>query len=162
VVRRRKSLTLAAVIAAVAMMFIDQTIIALAVPGLEQDLSLSATGSQWIINGYLLALSALFALGGKVADVAGHRRMVVVGRRRLRRRLRPVRRDAGRVDRRGVDHHVPGRAGSLRGVPVPGRAGHRGGRLPDARPRREAGDLLRDHGRAARSPRSASRSGPRS
>jgi EmrB/QacA subfamily drug resistance transporter len=74
-----KGLTLAAMIAAVAMMFIDQTIVALAVPGLEQDLSLSATGSQWIINGYLLALSALFALGGKVADVAGHRRMVVVG-----------------------------------------------------------------------------------
>jgi EmrB/QacA subfamily drug resistance transporter len=64
---------------AVAMMFIDQTIVALAVPELQDDLSLSATGAQWIINGYLLALSALFALGGKLADVLGHRRMVLVG-----------------------------------------------------------------------------------
>lgn len=74
-----KRLTLVAMIFAVAMMFIDQTIVALAVPELQDDLSLSATGAQWIINGYLLALSALFALGGKLADVLGHRRMVLVG-----------------------------------------------------------------------------------
>jgi EmrB/QacA subfamily drug resistance transporter len=73
------NLVLPAMIAAVAMMFIDQTIVAIAVPGFEQDLSLSATGAQWIINGYLLALSAFFALGGRLADVLGHRRMVIVG-----------------------------------------------------------------------------------
>jgi EmrB/QacA subfamily drug resistance transporter len=74
-----KGLTLAAMVAAVAMMFIDQTIVAIAVPNLQQDLSLTATGSQWIVNGYLLALSAFFALGGKIADVGGRRRMLVVG-----------------------------------------------------------------------------------
>ena len=63
----------------VAMLFIDQTIVALAVPNLQRDLHLSATGSQWIVNSYLLALSALFALGGKIADVFGPRRMVMVG-----------------------------------------------------------------------------------
>ncbi|HWF33707.1 MAG TPA: MFS transporter [Solirubrobacteraceae bacterium] len=64
---------------AVAMLFIDQTIVALAVPNLQHELHLSSTGSQWIVNGYLLSLSALFALGGKVADVFGPRRMVTVG-----------------------------------------------------------------------------------
>ena len=64
---------------AVAMMFIDQTIVAIAVPQLEGDLDLSATGAQWIINGYLLSLSALFAFGGKLTDVLGHRRMVLIG-----------------------------------------------------------------------------------
>src|SRR5881275_1561565 len=64
---------------AVAMIFIDQTIVAIAIPNLRQELSLSATGAQWIINGYLLALSALFAFGGKLADVVGRRRMVVIG-----------------------------------------------------------------------------------
>jgi hypothetical protein len=34
---------------------------------------------QWIVNGYLLSLSALFAFGGRLADIAGHRRMVVIG-----------------------------------------------------------------------------------
>jgi EmrB/QacA subfamily drug resistance transporter len=66
-------------ILAVSMTFIDQTIVAIAVPELQGDLSLSPTGTQWIINGYLLSLSALFAFGGRLADIAGHRRMVVIG-----------------------------------------------------------------------------------
>jgi EmrB/QacA subfamily drug resistance transporter len=74
-----KRLVLAAMIFAVAMTFIDQTIVAIAVPELQKDLSLSATGIQWVVNGYLLSLSALFALGGRLADIAGHRRMVVLG-----------------------------------------------------------------------------------
>jgi EmrB/QacA subfamily drug resistance transporter len=72
-------LVLAAMIFAVAMLFIDQTIVALAIPHLQHDLHLSSTGSQWIVNAYLLALSALFALGGKIADVFGPRRMVTIG-----------------------------------------------------------------------------------
>ncbi len=64
---------------AVAMTFIDQTIVALAVPELQKDLRLSSTGTQWIVNAYLLSLSALFAFGGRVADIAGRRRMVTVG-----------------------------------------------------------------------------------
>jgi EmrB/QacA subfamily drug resistance transporter len=77
--RSNKNLVLAAMVFAVAMTFIDQTIVAIAIPDLQKELSLSATGSQWIINGYLLALSALFAFGGKLADVAGRRRVVVAG-----------------------------------------------------------------------------------
>ncbi|MGH2961361.1 MAG: MFS transporter [Solirubrobacterales bacterium] len=64
---------------AVAMIFIDQTIVAIAAPELQKDLGLSQTGVQWIINGYLLALSALFAFGGRLSDIVGHRRMVVIG-----------------------------------------------------------------------------------
>src|ERR1700746_430984 len=64
---------------AVAMTFIDQTIVAIAIPNIQKQLSLSATGTQWVINGYLLALSALFAFGGKLGDVLGRKRMVLVG-----------------------------------------------------------------------------------
>src|SRR6476469_1289799 len=74
-----KTLVLAAMIFAVSMTFIDQTIVALAIPELQKDRGLSATGTQWIINAYLLSLSALFAFGGRLADIAGHRRMVVIG-----------------------------------------------------------------------------------
>jgi len=76
---KNSKLILAAMIFAVAMMFIDQTIVAIAVPTIQDDLSLSSTGVQWIVNGYLLSLSALFAFGGRLADVAGHRTMVVIG-----------------------------------------------------------------------------------
>jgi EmrB/QacA subfamily drug resistance transporter len=74
-----QKLILAAMILAVSMTFIDQTIVAIAIPQLQGDLSLSSTGVQWIINGYLLSLSALFAFGGRLADIAGHRHMVVIG-----------------------------------------------------------------------------------
>jgi EmrB/QacA subfamily drug resistance transporter len=76
---RSKNLILAAMIFAVAMMFIDQTIVAIAIPELQEDLGLSSTALQWVINGYLLSLSALFAFGGRLADILGHRRMVVIG-----------------------------------------------------------------------------------
>jgi len=74
-----KNLVLAAMVFAVAMTFIDQTIVAIAIPKIQSELSLSATGTQWLINGYLLALSALFAFGGKLGDVLGRKRMVLVG-----------------------------------------------------------------------------------
>ncbi len=75
----RGRLVLVAMIFAVAMMFIDQTIVAIAAPDLQKDLGLSETGVQWIINGYLLSLAALFAFGGRLADIAGHRSMVILG-----------------------------------------------------------------------------------
>lgn len=74
-----KKLALAAMICAVAMTFIDQTIVAIAVPDLQKDLGISETGVQWVINGYLVALAALFAFGGRIADIAGHKRMVLIG-----------------------------------------------------------------------------------
>ncbi len=77
--RGNKNLVLAAMVFAVAMTFIDQTIVAIAIPRVQRELALSATASQWVINGYLLALSALFAFGGKLGDVLGRRRMVVIG-----------------------------------------------------------------------------------
>ncbi|HTP21260.1 MAG TPA: MFS transporter [Solirubrobacteraceae bacterium] len=77
--RTNKNLVLAAMVFAVAMTFIDQTIVAIAIPNIQKQLSLSPTGTQWVINGYLLALSALFAFGGKLGDVLGRKRMVLIG-----------------------------------------------------------------------------------
>lgn len=76
---RSKGLVLTAMIFAVAMTFIDQTIVAVAAPTIQHDLGISSSGMQWAINAYLLALAALFAFGGRMADTVGHRRMVVVG-----------------------------------------------------------------------------------
>ena len=75
----RRGLVLAAMIFAVAMTFIDQTIVSIAAPKIQAELDLSSTGVQWAVNSYLLALAALFAYGGRLADTVGHRRMVVIG-----------------------------------------------------------------------------------
>src|SRR6202020_511007 len=74
-----RNLILAAMIFAVAMTFIDQTIVSIAVPEIQKELGLTSTGVQWAVNAYLLSLAALFALGGRLADTLGHRRMVVLG-----------------------------------------------------------------------------------
>ncbi|WP_300612253.1 MFS transporter [Trebonia sp.] len=76
---RSKGLVLTAMIFAVAMTFIDQTIVSIAAPTVQHDLGLSSSGIQWAINAYLLSLAALFAFGGRLADTVGHRTMVVVG-----------------------------------------------------------------------------------
>jgi len=76
---RSKRLVLVAMIFAVAMTFIDQTIVSIAAPNIQRELGLSNTGIQWGINAYLLALAALFAFGGRLADTVGHRRMVTLG-----------------------------------------------------------------------------------
>ncbi len=75
----KKYVALAAMVFAVSMMFIDQTIVSIAVPNIQEELHLSGSAIQWVINGYLLALSAFFALGGRLADVLGHRKMVLIG-----------------------------------------------------------------------------------
>jgi EmrB/QacA subfamily drug resistance transporter len=74
-----RNLVLAAMIFAVAMTFIDQTIVSIAVPQIQRELGLSSTGVQWAVNAYLLSLAALFAFGGRLSDIVGHRRMVVIG-----------------------------------------------------------------------------------
>ncbi len=74
-----RNLVLAAMIFAVAMTFIDQTIVSIAVPEIQRELGLSNTGVQWAVNAYLLSLAALFAFGGRLADTVGHRKMVVLG-----------------------------------------------------------------------------------
>src|ERR1700685_3642548 len=76
---QNRNLVLAAMIFAVAMTFIDQTIVSIAVPNIQRELALSSTGVQWVVNGYLLSLAALFALGGRLSDIFGHRKMCVIG-----------------------------------------------------------------------------------
>jgi EmrB/QacA subfamily drug resistance transporter len=74
-----RNLILAAMIFAVAMTFIDQTIVSIAAPEVQKQLGLTNTGVQWAVNAYLLSLAALFAFGGRLADTVGHRRMVTLG-----------------------------------------------------------------------------------
>lgn len=74
-----KYLALTAMVFAVGMTFIDQTIVSIAAPQVQEQLALTRGGVQWVVNAYLLALAATFALGGRLTDVLGSKRMALIG-----------------------------------------------------------------------------------
>lgn len=69
----RKWLGLMALIPGLAIVFMDQTILPVALPAIQNELHTGAVGLEWCVNAYLLT-TAMFALvGGKVSDRIGHR-----------------------------------------------------------------------------------------
>ncbi|MDF6043838.1 MFS transporter [Streptomyces sp. JH14] len=61
------------------MVSLDATIVTVAQPAMQTDLQTSLTGIQWVVNGYLLAVSALLITAGKLGDRYGHRKVFLIG-----------------------------------------------------------------------------------
>src|SRR5205085_2157608 len=59
--------------------FLDGTVVNVALPVLGRDLHASLRGLQWILDGYLVTLSSLLLLGGSAGDRYGRRRIFVAG-----------------------------------------------------------------------------------
>jgi EmrB/QacA subfamily drug resistance transporter len=59
--------------------FLDSTVVNVALPAIGDDLGGGLSGLQWVLDGYLLTLSALLLLGGALGDEYGRRRMFVIG-----------------------------------------------------------------------------------
>lgn len=59
--------------------FLDGTVVNVALPAMRDDLGMSVAGLQWTIDAYLVTLSALILLGGNLGDVIGRRRVFVGG-----------------------------------------------------------------------------------
>src|SRR4051794_11455315 len=59
--------------------FLDGTVVNVALPTIGQDLGTGLTGLQWILDSYLVTLSALLLLGGSLGDLYGRRRIFVIG-----------------------------------------------------------------------------------
>jgi EmrB/QacA subfamily drug resistance transporter len=61
------------------MVILDAAIVNVALPSIQRDLGFTATGLAWVVNGYLLTFGGFMLLGGRAADLFGHRRMLVAG-----------------------------------------------------------------------------------
>src|SRR5215204_2657543 len=70
---------LIASVAGSGMAFLDGTVVNVALPHIGEDLGASVGGLQWVLNGYLLVLSALILLGGSLGDRFGRRRIYQLG-----------------------------------------------------------------------------------
>lgn len=77
--RFRPGWTLAASILASSLAFVDGSVTNVALPAIRADLEASAAELQWVVNAYLLPLSALLLLGGAAGDRFGRRRMFLGG-----------------------------------------------------------------------------------
>jgi len=71
--------TIAATMLASSLAFIDGSVTNVALPAIGRDLGGRAASLPWIINAYLLPLSALLLLGGAAGDHFGRRRMLIAG-----------------------------------------------------------------------------------
>ena len=77
--RRVRVLTLAAACLALFAIFLDNTIVNVAVPSIQKSLASAPDQLEWIVNGYVVAFAGLVLLGGKLGDQLGRRQVFVAG-----------------------------------------------------------------------------------
>jgi EmrB/QacA subfamily drug resistance transporter len=75
----RRWLGFSAVLAAMIMNLLDSTVVNVAGPSLQADLGGSETSLQWIAASYTLALAVGLLTGGRLGDMYGRRRMLLLG-----------------------------------------------------------------------------------
>ena len=74
-----KWLVLVLVCLAQFMVVLDATIVNVALPSIQQDLSLSEANLQWIVNAYTLVFGGFLLLGGRAGDLIGRKRLFLAG-----------------------------------------------------------------------------------
>jgi EmrB/QacA subfamily drug resistance transporter len=75
----RKWWTLAAVAFGLFMIMLDNTVVNVALPSIQNDLHVKLSELEWIVTGYALTFAALLITGGKLGDLFGRRRTFVIG-----------------------------------------------------------------------------------
>jgi EmrB/QacA subfamily drug resistance transporter len=75
----QKRLTLVAAILGSSVVFIDSTVVNVALPAIEDDLGGGLAGQQWTSNAYLVTLGSLILIGGSLGDIFGERRIFSLG-----------------------------------------------------------------------------------
>ena len=61
------------------MTILDQTIVNVALPSIQDDLGFSRSGLAWVVNAYMVAFGGLLLLAGRLGDLAGRRNVLVAG-----------------------------------------------------------------------------------
>ncbi len=76
---RQQRLTLVATILGSTVVFLDSTVVNVALPAIAGNLNAGLAGQQWVVEAYMLTLVSLLLVGGSLGDQFGRRRMFVAG-----------------------------------------------------------------------------------
>src|SRR5438093_5251866 len=60
------------------MIVLDQTIVNVALPSIQDDLGFSQSNLAWVVNAYLIAFGGLLLLAGRLGDLVGRKRVFMV------------------------------------------------------------------------------------
>lgn len=71
--------TLVTCVLASSLSFVEGSVLNVALPAIRASYGADAQQVQWVVNAYLLPLSALLLLGGALGDHFGRRRLLVIG-----------------------------------------------------------------------------------
>ncbi len=75
----RLGLALGLVVAAQFVLQLDFAIVNVALPTIKRELHFASADLQWIVTGYALTFGSLLLFGGRVGDLLGHRRVLLIG-----------------------------------------------------------------------------------
>jgi EmrB/QacA subfamily drug resistance transporter len=78
-VSRQQRLTLVATILGSTVVFLDSTVVNVALPAIARGLDAGLAGQQWVVEAYMLTLVSLLLVGGSLGDQLGRRRVFVIG-----------------------------------------------------------------------------------
>jgi MFS family permease len=76
---RRPRAALALILSVAFMVVLDFSIVNVALAAIERELHAGATAVQWVITAYAITFGGLLVLGGRMGDLWGRRRLLVVG-----------------------------------------------------------------------------------
>ena len=76
---RRRTFTLIATILGSTIVFLDGTVVNVALPAIADDLDAGLADQQWVVEAYMLATVSLLLVGGALGDQFGRRRIFVLG-----------------------------------------------------------------------------------
>jgi EmrB/QacA subfamily drug resistance transporter len=75
----RRWITLAVLLGAVTIVIVDNTVLVVAVPTIQEEFDTTLPSLQWVLSGYSLVFASLLIIGGRLGDLYGARRMFMIG-----------------------------------------------------------------------------------
>jgi EmrB/QacA subfamily drug resistance transporter len=76
---RKRRIALWVILLAFAMDLLDSTIVNIGIPSIQRELGASYAAIQWIVAGYQLTFALLLITGGRLGDIFGYRRVLLIG-----------------------------------------------------------------------------------